>query len=971
MAPPDATSALMAGGQPSEVVVAGIAALRASICRDMFAGSIKLSFKPALTDKGQVSIGLDLLINGPVLPSVAKGNRVSLGELHKKTVYRFGPFQLDSSRATLTRNGKQLKLQDLPFRMLAILVEKAGEIVSREELRQRLWPENTFVEFDNSLGVAIRKIRDALGDNADAPCYVETVPRQGYRFLAPVTTVTESENRVRPLAPETITASISSPRAEKLAAISRRRWRYIGIAAFVVLVIGSATYRFRLARTRIENKTAAVTNLAPVHVRRSVAVMGFRNLPGRSEDNWLSPAFAEMLSTELAADSALRMVSGEDVARAKRELPLTDEDSLAKKTLERLHTNPGADVVVLGSYTPLPGKGERRIRLDVRVQDTEHGETIAEQAFVGNEDDLFELVSQAGKSLRQSLGATPVSAEAIAQARAALPSKPVAFKLYTQGLERLWAFDFVEARNSLIKAAAVEPEFPLTHAALSDAWNHLGYSLKARDQAERARALSGHLGPEDRLLIDGQYYATIQDRKRAIDSYRHLFLQFPDSLDYGLRLAEEQRWVNPADALHTLETLRHLPLPAGGDPRIDYLEARAWVNNDVVKAQAAAQRAIEKGNAQGLQLIVARAYGILCQIGNGDSTAQDCDNARKRYTAVGDRDNATRTTADFAILYYEQGDLDRAEAMYREAIKVFRQIGDLEGVTSSSANLGDISLARGDLAVAARGLSDAIPGYKEMADQDGLALTLADLAKIARLRGDLKSALAGYKQAQTTAQEIADKRAVAYALAGAGDVLEDQGDLNAARNSYQESLALCKEIGDKQAVAETELALARLSIEQDHAADTETVIRRCQEQFHQDQQADDELAASIVLIDSLLAESKLPEAESEAGQAKSLADKSANTLLRLQFEMISGRVQDLSGHFTAASTQLQKTLQSAHSHQLIELEFETRLAMAELRNKEGHSAAARAESLSLENAAGKNGFGLIASKARSFRNALE
>ena len=139
---------------------------------------------------------------------------MSLGELHKKTVYRFGPFQLDPSRATLTRNTKQLKLQDLPFRMLAILVEKPGEIVSREELRQRLWPENTFVEFDNSLGVAIRKIRDALGDNADAPCYVETVPRQGYRFLAPVTTVTESENPARPLAPETITAPISSPRAK-------------------------------------------------------------------------------------------------------------------------------------------------------------------------------------------------------------------------------------------------------------------------------------------------------------------------------------------------------------------------------------------------------------------------------------------------------------------------------------------------------------------------------------------------------------------------------------------------------------------------------------------------------------------------------------------------------------------------------------------------------------------------------------
>ena len=932
---------------------------------------MKLSFKPALTAKSQVSIGLDPLLNRAVLPFVAKGKYVSPGEPHKKTVYRFGPFQLDCSKATLTRNSNQLKLQDLPYRLLAILVERPGEIVSREEVRQRLWPQDTFVEFDNSLGVAIRKIRDALGDNADAPCYVETVPRRGYRFLAPVTSVTESQDPVRPVTPEPLRPPISSLTSQKHFAISGRRLRYITIAAFIALGIGGTAYRFRHPRTGIEIKTAAETNLPPVHVRRSVAVMGFRNLPGRPEDNWLSPAFAEMLGTELAADSALRMVSGEDVARAKRELPLTDEDSLAKETLRRLHTNPGADVVVLGSYTPLPGKGERRIRLDVRIQETEHGETVAEQAFVGNEDDLFELVSQAGTSLRQSLGATSVSGEAIAQARAALPSKPLAVKLYTQGLERLWSFDFVKARDSLIQAAAVEPAFPLTHAALSDAWNHLGYSLKARDEAERARSLSGHLGPEDRLLIDGQYYATIQDRKRAIDSYRQLFIQFPDSLDYGLRLADEQRWVNPADALHTLETLRHLPLPASGDPRIDYLEARASVNNDVVKAQAASRRAIEKGNAQGLQLFVARAYGVLCQIGDGDSTAQDCDNARKKYTEVGDRDNAARTTADFAIFYYEQGDLDRAEAMYREVIKVFRQVGDLEGVTTASGNLGDISLARGNLAEAARGLSDAIPGYKEMGDKDGVALTLADLAKIARLRGDLKAALAGYKEARAIAQEIADKRAVAYALAGAGDVLADQGDLQAARNSHQESLALCKEIGDKQAVAETELALARLSIDQGHAADAETVIRKGKEQFHQDQQADDELAASIALIDALLAESKLPEAESEAGKAKSLADKSANTLLRLQFEMMSGRLQDWSGHFPAASAQLQKTLQSAHSHQLLELEFETRLAIAELRNRAGQSAAARVESLSLENAARKNGFGLIASKALSFRNAHE
>ena len=958
--------------QPSELAVARIAALRASICRDLCGGSIKLSFKRALTDKCHASMGLGHVLNSAVLPFPTKGMRVSPGEPHKKTVYAFGPFQLDTSKATLARNGNQMKLQDLPCRLLVILVERPGEIVSREEVRQHLWPQNTFVEFDNSLGVAIRKIRDALGDNAEAPCYVETVPRRGYRFLAPVTRVAESQDPVRPVTTEAERPPLSSLGAEKRSAVSRR---YIAIAAFLVLAICGIAYRFRLPRTRTENKTSAETDLPPVHLRRSVAVMGFRNLPGRAEDDWLSPAFAEMLSTELAADSALRMVSGEDVARAKRELPLSDEDSLAKETLGRLHTNPGADVVVLGSYTPLPGKGERRIRLDVRLQDTEHGETIAERAFVGNEENLFELVSQAGASLRGSLGATSISEEAFAQTRAALPVKPLAVKLYTEGQSRLWAFDFVHARDLLVQAIAVEPEFPLAHSALSDAWHHLGYDLKARDEAEHARSLSEHLSPEERLQIEGQYYSSLQDINKAIEVYRKLFAQFPDNLNYGLRLGDEQRRVNSEDALKTVAALRRLPGPAAEDPRIDMIESRAWMNNDYVKAQAAGRRAVEKGNAQGAQLLVARAYGILCAtLGNGSSTEQairDCQNARQSYAAAGDRNNEARALSDFAGLYYQLGQIDRAESMYREALRMFRGIGAIDGLTTASSNLGDVFLARGNLASAEQALSDALPGYKEMGDKDGIALTLSDLGEVARRRGELDKALTTLEQAKAVAQEADDKTAVAYVLSGRGDVLTDRGDLVAARNSYEEALAIRKQTGEKQTAAETELALAQLAIEEGRSSDAETMIRKCKEQFHQDQQADDEFSASIVLIDALLAESKLAEAESETGQAKSLADKSANTLLRLQFEMMSGRVQDLSGHFPAASEQLQKTLRSAHSHQFLELEFETRLAMAELRNRAGHSVAARAEWLSLENAARRNGFGLIASKALSLRDARE
>src|SRR6202040_3568271 len=146
------------------------------------------------------------------------------------------------------------------------------------------------------------------------------------------------------------------------------------ILPLALVVMGFAVYRFRLASHASSPANVALSN---VRVRRSVAVLGFRNLPGRPEDNWLSSAFSEMLNTELAAGGELRLVPGEDVARAKSELPLSGEDSLSKSTLQRLRTNPGADVVILGSYTMLLNAPERKIRLDVRLQDTAGGETLA------------------------------------------------------------------------------------------------------------------------------------------------------------------------------------------------------------------------------------------------------------------------------------------------------------------------------------------------------------------------------------------------------------------------------------------------------------------------------------------------------------------------------------------------------------------------------------------------------------------
>jgi len=101
--------------------------------------------------------------------------------------FRFGLFEADVSRNTLTRNGVRVKIQDQPFRVLLLLLERTGDIVTREELRLKLWPEGTFVDFDGSLNVILKKLRAAIDDDSDNPRFVETVPRRGYRFIAPVT----------------------------------------------------------------------------------------------------------------------------------------------------------------------------------------------------------------------------------------------------------------------------------------------------------------------------------------------------------------------------------------------------------------------------------------------------------------------------------------------------------------------------------------------------------------------------------------------------------------------------------------------------------------------------------------------------------------------------------------------------------------------------------------------------------------
>ena len=206
-------------------------------------------------------------------------------------------------------------------------------------------------------------------------------------------------------------------------------------AVGLVLVAASGMYLAHLGRPLRAGSTGAELgrNGTAVPARRSVAILGLKNLSGRAESAWISTALSELLGTEVAAGDRMRLIPGENVARLRLELALPDADSYSRETLESIHRNLGTDLVVLGSDLALgPGAGGR-LRLDLRLQDTRAGETLAAVSETGTEQDLLDLVARTGAELRAKLGLPALSADEEQGIAAVRPASTEGARLVRRG----------------------------------------------------------------------------------------------------------------------------------------------------------------------------------------------------------------------------------------------------------------------------------------------------------------------------------------------------------------------------------------------------------------------------------------------------------------------------------------------------------------------------------------------------------
>jgi eukaryotic-like serine/threonine-protein kinase len=943
-------------------------------------------------------------------------------------IFKFGDFQIDALARTVRRKDALVTLNRRAFDVLLYLVQNPGKVIARDELLKNVWPD-TFVD-ENSLAQSISALRRALEEKPGDNSYIVTLPGRGYQFVTPVQVVARQNLVVVPdvstvpsqaprgvlLQEHTIHTSVTTEEKQQFALPAPRNRAEMRLV--VLLCVAAASIAGFYAWTRFHRvppqANQAVTAVASVP-RRSIAVLGFRNLSGRPEEGWISTALAEMLSTELEAGEKLRLVSGEDIAHTKLDLPLADTDSLSRNTLARLHQNLNSDLIVLGSYTALNEKSGTRIRLDLRLQDTVAGETVADVAVVGEEADLFDMVSQAGSRLREKLGVEVVSPVEAVSIRASSPSNRDAARLYSEGLARLRVFDALEARDLLQRAIAADPKYSLAHSALAEAWARLGYDKKAKQEAQQAYDLSANLSREGKLVVEGRYREIDHQYGKAIDVYRALFTLFPDNVDYGLKLATVQvRTHQGHDALATVESLRKLPSPASEDPRIELTESDGWrVLGDFKHQEAPLARAVGKAREQGARLILARALEDQARLFNFLGRAQDaialCRESRDISAAAGDRQGEARALRASADILANSGDLPEGIRLYQQAQIIFQKNGSEDGVAVVLNNLGSIYEREGNLAGAEKmyrqaqasfrlldddarravvtgniaeermeqgDLREALQLHQEQlqlgdaANTENAALAGYGIAAVRRLQGDLAGARHGFEQSLTAWQEKDNRNAAAYAMWSLGGLLLEEADFSGSRKVYEQALAIRTAAGDKLAIAETQLGLADLSLEEARSpAEQEPAVRQALDVFQTQKVRDDETGAWCVLARALLAEGKTAAAKEAVQHARSLATKSQNPDVRWQSTITAARIQtaEKGGVLSVDESAMRKELAAviAKSRELgyQGVELDARLALAEIEMKAAQTSAGRTHLTAIEADAKAKGYNLVARKA--------
>ena len=429
-------------------------------------------------------------------------------EKQSPAILRFGVFEVDLRSGELRKQGARIKLQEQPFHVLTVLLQRPGEVVTREELRNQNWPADTFVDFDNSLNTAINKLREALGDSADSPRFIETLPRRGYRFIAPVS----SDNGIGRGTSET------APRPG-------RKILFAVVAVFAIGAAGMAGVYLRSKKPRLTEKD-------------TIVLADFLNTTG---DPTFDDALKYGLRAQLEQSPFLNLLSDQQVGEELRLMARQPGEHLTPDIARDLCRRIGSKAVLTGSVSSL---GSHYV-IGLSATNCQTGTLLGtEQSESADKEHVLAALGSSATKIRKRLGESLASIwKYDVPIEQVTTSSLEALRAYGLGMKYVTADDYRGALPHFQRAVELDPNFASAHMRVANAiWEGGGQGSIAGENIEKAYALRNRVSRREYFHITTRYFGYLEDLEKG-DSEAELWAEiYPRDAEAHYILADKAMW---------------------------------------------------------------------------------------------------------------------------------------------------------------------------------------------------------------------------------------------------------------------------------------------------------------------------------------------------------------------------------------------------------------------------------------------
>lgn len=785
-----------------------------------------------------------------------------------KQIYRFDGIELNGFQGNLRRDGEELSVRQKSLQVLLYLVEQRHRLVTKEELIERVW--DGMAVTDDALVQLIKELRRSLADDPRHPRFIKTVPRAGYRFIAPVeefhfdlpvAVELERHATVEIEFEEEITETSTDRETGRDEATTQRRLRrqsrsllLFAIFAGLLLVAGAlATYTTR--RNLHSGANLGEVTLPQLPGKKALAVIYFDNQSASADLDWLREGLADMLITNLSRSRKLTVLGRQQLHVLLERMDHRQTDVIELNDAVEIGRKSQAEVIVLGSFARL----EDRIRINVQLYNAETAQPFASESIVADKPgDILTQIDLLSLKLAMHLGASPDDRDAGTPLAGAMTDNLDAYRYYSLALETAQAYHTAEAIELWEKAIRLDPGFAMAYARIGYTYVFIRVNelQKAKPYLEKALQLSYRLTDKDKLYIKAWYALANVDVENGIRLLREIISEYPNEVDAYLRLGYQLDHVERGEEAIAVwkqvllfdpearDILNALGFAYWRFGRYDEAIAahRSYVQlmpNEPNAHDSLGMTYIEAGRYDEAQSEFGRALALnpdfhFARLHLGDvyfrlGRYAEATTEYRRYIelAPSDWDGATGYHR-LALLYLEKGDLQKAEAAANRELKHKNNLGgrflvalangDLQTAEKFKGQIFEstrpphlswktIHYFRGCRAIKSGHASEAIEHFKEALNRLPLVWTV----------GGVEDCLANaYLELDKLDEAITEYERIlsinpSYPLAHfhLAQAYERRGDIERARSEYQKFLAIWKNADPK--LSEVIIAKQRLS----------------------------------------------------------------------------------------------------------------------------------------------------------------